>query len=303
MRYAPGLSLYKTKKKATAKRLAFVWIMLALPLIQFLVFFVYTNISSVILSFQNQDGAFSLTNYEWFFKQLVNGNEISGFGYRNAILYSFFLGLNDVLLVLISTILAYFIFKKIKGRNAFRVVFFLPSIISITIYVLVYKFMMSSTTGIAGKLIPDWGWVNFSSENIAQKFAIPIYCLWVGTGYNILIIGGAMSNIPEEVIENAKLEGVGRVRELFDIVIPMIWPTLTVSFINSVNVVFTLFMQVQLISDGAVGTRTIAWLVNHDAQTNVNYAAAMGIIFTIVSIPLVLLAKKAMEKIGKHWGY
>ncbi len=296
------LALLKAKKKSDRKRLLFIWGMLALPLLQFLVFFVYVNFSSIILSFQNGKGDFSLINYSSFFKELFSGNDYSGFEFRDAIIYSFLLGLNDALLVLISTILAYFMYKKVPGRSFFRIVFFLPSIISITIYVLVYKFLLSPDSGLAGKIIPDFGWL--SDGTIAQKFVIPFYCLWVGTGYNILIIGGSMSNIPTEVIENAQIEGVSRRRELFDIILPMIWPTLTVAFLGSITTVFTLFIQVKLITGGSSGTRTIAYIINNfTEQQKLNYASAIGICFTIFAIPLVLGFRKILERIGKKWGY
>jgi len=295
------LALVKEKKRANRKRLVFIWGMLALPILQFLVFFVYANISSVIISFQNKMGNFTLINYESFFKELFTGNG-SGYVYRDAIFYSFGMGFNDVLLVLISTVLAYFMYKKMPGRNIFRIIFFLPNIISITIYVLVFKFLLSPTTGLSGKIIPNWGWLE--NGTVAQKFVIPMYCLWVGTGYNILIIGGAMSNVSSEVVENAKLEGVSKFRELFQIIIPMIWPTLIVAFVGSITTVFTLFLQVKLITNGADGTKTIAYIINSLTESEeTNKAAAIGIVFTLVSIPVVLLIKKILDKIGKRWGY
>lgn len=297
-----SLALLKEKKRGDRRKLLFVWLMLALPLLQFLIFFVYVNLSSIVLSFQDGGGNFTFDNYGSFFKELIRGNEYSGFEFRDAIIYSFLLGINDALLVLLSTVLAYFMFKRIPGKSFFRIVFFLPSIISITIYVVVYKFLLSPESGLAGTAIPNWGWLN--DGTLAQKFTIPIYCLWVGTGYNVLIIGGAMSNIPSEVMENAQIEGISKPRELFQIVIPMIWPTLIVAFLGSVTTVFTLFIQVKLITGGAAGTRTIAFLINNfTEQQQINYASAIGICFTVVSIPLVLLTKYILEKIGQKWGY
>lgn len=296
------LALVKEKKKSQRRKLIFVWAMLAIPLLQFLVFFVYVNLSSIILSFQDSFGNFTTLNYTSFLKEAFSGNDFGGFEFRDAIIYSFLLGINDALLVLISTVLAYFMFKKIPGRNFFRVVFFLPSIISITIYVLVYIFLLSPESGLVGIILPNWGWLR--DGTLAQKFTIPFYCLWVGTGYNILILGGAMSNIPTEVMENAQIEGVSKSRELFDIVIPMIWPTLIVAFLGSVTTVFTLFIQVKLITGGAYGTRTIAFLINNfTEQQKLNYASAVGICFTLVSIPLVLLVRYLLQKVGRKWGY
>lgn len=301
MRSLNQVALLRDKKKFNRRRNFFIISMLLLPLLQFAVFYVYANISSIFLSFQTKTGTWTTINYESFFYELFHGSG-KGFEYRDAIIYSFSLGLNDVLLVLISTIFAYFIYKKIPGRNFFRVAFFLPSIISITIYVLVYKFLLSSETGIPSLFgIP----LDFFDQNgIAIKFAIPLYCLWVGTGYNILVLGGAMANIPNEVIENARLEGVSKFRELFEIIIPMIWPTLVVAFVGSITTVFTLFIQVQLITEGAGGTKTIAYIINNLTQgEETNKAAALGIMFSVVSVPIVLVVKHLLDKLGKKWGY
>lgn len=294
-------ALQKSKNKAHFKKLLFIWGMLALPLIHFLVFYVYVNISSVVLSFQTATGNFTTYWYKSFFEELIFGKG-GEHEYVGAILYSFLFGINDVLLVLISCILAYFIYKKVPGRNGFRIAFFLPSIIAISVYVLVYKFLLSNQSGFPSLFGIKLGF--FDDNSVLHKFTVPLYCLWVGTGYNILILGGAMANIPQEVIENAKLEGVSKRRELFDIIIPMIWPTLIVAFIGSITTVFTIFLQIKLITAGTGGTKTIAFIINSLVEGgNTNQAAAIGIVFTIVSIPIVLLVKFLLDKIGKKWGY
>ena len=83
-----------------------------------------------------------------------------------------------------------------------------------------YKFMFHQDTGPINQIIsffggtpPSW----FTSERLTLMLTM-LYCLWVGTGYNILIFGGAMANINTEVIEYAKLDGVGMVRELFQVI-------------------------------------------------------------------------------------
>lgn len=296
------LAINKEKKRAKRRRLIFIWGMLALPLLQFFVLYVYANASSIFLSFQTSTGAWTLGNYKMFFNELFHGVEGRGHGYLRAILYSFGLGLNDALLVLVSLILAYFIYKKIPGRHLFRIVFFLPSIVAMTIYIGVFKYLLGANTGFPKVL--NWDLGLFDATRNIQYITVPLYCLWVGTGYNILILGGAMANVPTEVIENAKLEGVSRRRELFEIIIPMIWPTLIVSFVGSITVVFTIFMQVDLLTTGG-RVSTIASLINHNATnlSTTNMAATMGIVFTVISIPVVLLVKKLLDKLGKKWGY
>ena len=302
------LTKRKKKKKINWKRLFFIWGMLAIPLIQFAVFFIYVNIDSFIMTFRAFDYEkgyiWTTQNYVDFWEKLTNPLDTT---FRSAMVNSALLGLNDVVLVLISLVLSYFFFKKMRGRQFFRVIFFLPSIISIVIYTMAFKFMFQQNTGPINQLITAFGgkqpsW--FTDKNLVMILVI-IYCLWVGTGYNILIFGGAMANINTEVIEYAKLDGVGMFRELFQIILPMIWPTISVAFLGSVTTVFTLFIQVELIAyaGGTYGVNTIALIINSTAANNPEQAATIGICFSVVAIPLILAVRKIIDVIGKKFGY
>lgn len=302
------------KKRLTRKqkRLLFVWGMLALPLLQWLVFFLYVNIDSVVMSFQTMNyktGAieWTLNNYKRFIYEWNALPQI-----KNAVKNSMLAGANNLLLILISLILSYFFYKKIPGRNFFRVVYFLPSIISIVIYTMVFKFMFDTSVGPINIILQAFGmnavdlpsW--FGDTNLAFLLVL-LYCLWVGTGYNILIMGAAMENLPEDVMEYSRLEGVSWFRELFQIVVPMIWPTLAVSILGSVTTIFTLFIQVDLLTEGGPGgaSQTIAYLVNglvKGANADLEWGAAMGFCFTLVATPIVILLKKLLDKIGEHFG-
>lgn len=294
------------------KKLVFVWGMLALPLLQWFIFFVYVNIDSILMSFQTMNYTtgeieWTLNNYKRFFYEWNALDQL-----KNAVTNSVLAGLNNLVLLLISLVLSYFFYKKIPGRNFFRVVYFLPSIISIVIYTMVYKFMFDTSVGpintvlknlgVAVTDLPKW----FGDTNLAFPLVL-LYCLWVGTGYNILIIGAAMEGLPGDVMEYSKLEGVSRTRELFQIVIPMIWPTLAVAILGSVTIVFTLFIQVDLLTEGGPGgaSETIAFIVNSiikGTNNDLEWGATMGLCFTVVAAPIIIALKKLLDRIGKHFG-
>ena len=175
----------KKKKKINVRRALFIAGMLAIPLIQFGIFFVYVNINSILLTFRVVDPitgtyGWGLDNYQDFFYRFTEYPD-----YKDAIFNSLMFGLNDLLLVLISLVLAYFFFKRIPGTQFFRIIFFLPSIISIVIYTMAYSLMFKAGSGPINVLItslggeePDW----LLDENLARMLVM-IYCLWVGTGY------------------------------------------------------------------------------------------------------------------------
>lgn len=305
----------KEKKKfwtMKRKRLCFIWGMLALPLLQWLVFFVYVNLDSIAMSFQQIDYAsgkvvWTIDNYARFGREFKLLPQM-----RNAIKNSVFAGLNDALLAMISVMLAYIFYKKVPGREFFRIVFFLPSIISIVVYTMAYKYMFANGGPINSLLqkagmrlsdIPLW----FGDKHWAFRLVL-IYCLWVGTGYNVLILGGAIENLPEEVMEYSKIEGVGMLRELFQIVIPMIWPTLAVSFLGCITTVFTMFIQVDLLTEGGPdqSSQTIAYLINgliKSSNANLEWGACMGICFTVIATPFIVVARKLLDKTSEKFGF
>ncbi|MBR2337445.1 MAG: sugar ABC transporter permease [Clostridia bacterium] len=294
------------------KKLAFAWGMLAYPILQFLVFFVYVNIDSVLMSLTwvqtwRETAIFPTFHFfEKFFRDLfVDKLDQVVFALRNSLL----VGLNDIVLVILSVTLAYFFYKKVPGRNTFRIIFFIPSIVSIVIYTMVYKYMFNPTIGPVSKAL-QWvfGW-NESTTPLwfSQKngiWMIMLYCLWVGTGYNILILGGAIANLPEEVMESARLDGAKMRHELFLLVIPMIWPTISVSILGAVTTMFTLFLQVELLTQG--DAPTIAYLINSKIQGSPNSrseAAAIGLTFTVVATPIILIVKKILDKVSDSFGF
>ena len=307
----------KTKKKSKlltkkTKRLLFIWGMLAYPLIQYLIFFIYVNIDSVLMAFQSmnmQTGEtyWSTNNFQRFIHEWTDLPQM-----RVAVRNSLIGGVSNIVIILLALTLAYFFYRKMPGRMFFRVVYFLPSIISIVIYTMAYKFMFDTSVGPINILLSRLG---VSAENLPTWFGdtdlafplIVLYCIWVGVGYNILLYGSAMENLPEDVMEYSRMEGVSRTRELFQIVIPMIWPTIGVSLLGTISTIFTLFIQVELLTQGGPNgaSATIAYLINgvvKSSSANLEWGATMGLCFTIIAAPFFILMKKMIDKVGEHFG-
>ena len=137
----------KAKKKLTKRKLSeyiFCYGMLLLPIVQFCIFYVWVNANSIAMAFQEFDGysdsggeifKWSLYNFKLFFDEWGNSSSMVISALKNTLRY-FAAG---VCMIPVSFIVAYFLYKKIWGYKFFRVVFFLPSIISAVLFVTVYK--------------------------------------------------------------------------------------------------------------------------------------------------------------------
>ena len=127
-----------------------------------------------------------------------------------------------------------------------------------------------------------------------------LYTVWFGFGYNAILIWGAMTRIPQEVVESARLDGAGLATEFFRITVPIIWPTLSMILVLTWMVPFTIYMQPLMIAfNGQANTTTIALLALQflKDKNNPYYSAAISILIALVSVPTTLLLRKALDRV------
>jgi ABC-type sugar transport system permease subunit len=303
---------YKPKKKKLPfSRKVFIVLMIAYPLLQLAVFWLYVNFDTVLMSFQKLDyssGAevfVGWDNYSWVFDQL-SMSDFPDLWYciRNSVIL---FAVNNFVILPIALFCAYIFYKKLPGRSFFRVIFFLPNIISIVVLTMAFSFMFDSTFGPInaflkaiglGAVIPANGWLG--DKNTAFNMVV-LYCIWAGVGYDVVLITGAINRIPTEVIEAGKIDGIGMWREFFQVVLPMISSTIMTLFITGVTVIFTIFLQPMLLTNGGPYSHlsgTIAlYIVELVDRGDLYKAAAVGMIFSIIGIPLIQLIKWGAEKL------
>ena len=131
------------------------------------------------------------------------------------------------------------------------------------------------------------------------------FCTLIGFGTDMILYSGAMSSIDDSLIESAQIDGASPARELVKIVLPAIYPTLSMKIVLSVAGIFT--NQAFLFSfyggDTPYSLRTFGYYLfitvnNSPTMADYPYAAAMGIVFTLVATPITLLTKHLLEKFG-----
>ena len=294
----------KLKQEDWQKHL-FVFSIFLIPTIMFLVFWLYVNIQSVLNAFRLEIGGeltWSLRNWKYFWQDLTTSNGLVNMGeiIRNTLLYFF---INIGVILPLSFVFSYFLYKQIKGYKFYRVIFFAPNLISAAVLATLYKFMLNpSIEGIVPQiytLLTGMPSPNFLMDERYALGAVLIYCLWTGFSVNLVMFNGAMERVPQEVIEAAKLDGVGVGRELFGIILPMIWPTISTLLITTTSGMFMASGPLLLLTGGAYGTNSLSfWIYQQvQAQSAPYYPATVGFIFTLVGVPIVLAVKKLAEKI------
>ena len=297
----------------------FILAMLAIPFVNFLVFWLWPNFRSITIAFEVPSiEGFTLYNFERFFDELasdVTGPQMWKMIDNSLILFV----VSTVISLPIVLFISYILFKKIPGYKAFRVLFYLPAILGTTVMSQIFKSLLM-TGGPLEKLldalhipIDDMTrFAGFLNAPDTGMLMVVIFVLWTGVGVNMIMFTGAMNRVPQEIFESARIDGVGFFREFFSIILPLIWPTVTTMIVFSMVGIFSNASLVLLLCPENtaccnVGYYILRYTLNANYTIRVEdtfcYPAAVGLIFTLVNVPLVFGVKKLCDRVSKNIEY
>lgn len=303
----------KTKRRAKVREYGFVISLIWIAIAHFLVFWVYVNIRSFFRvfqsfsPFQNKYVWTGLNNLQHVFQEMVLGEDE---GLHRAMINSLFSVIPGLFIILpLALVAAYAFYKHIPGERVFRILFYFPSMISIVALTMSYKYMFDPQFGPVRLLFnkigfTDLKWLSPVSGNNMLWPLIYLYCIWSGLGSNVILLGGAMQRIPKEISEAACLDGVGFWRELRQIVIPLVMPTLINFIVLALMGIFGFMMQPMLLTDinggGGHQAYTVALYIynvqSSGTQTQYDLAISTGILFSLMFGPIVFIAKLLLDK-------
>lgn len=294
------------KRKNEIKRLLFMTSILVIPIMVFLVFWLYVNFDSLFLAFQRdvytegyKEIIFTLDNFKRVFHSIFYEKSLL-IAFRNTVLFY----LISVIVVLpISILMAYFIYKKIRLYKTFRVVAYLPNIITASALVVLFKY----TAMLGG---PYNSILNILNKNYVDPFEgstalimLLIYNVIFGFGGNMVILGGAMNSINADCLEAGAIDGCNWFQELRYLILPMIWPTISTILILG----FTGFMSstgpILAMTPNNTETFSLSYVLYSYATgvgyygQDIYYASAVGLTMTIIMFPIVILMRKLLNKI------
>lgn len=299
-----GLGTKKGLKKRQKEFLFFICL-LALPLAQFCVFYIGVNFNSLLLTFRNYDfeKGYSFAGFDNISRvwHSLTSDPALIYSVRNSlIVYAAGLLIGTTLALVFS----YFIYKKAPLAGLYRVVLFLPSIISSIVMVTLYKYFCEEAIPGIYQAITGKTMSGLLSDSNTSFGTLLFYLVWTGFGTQVLMYTGAMSNVPESLSESAKIDGATPLREFFSITMPMIWPTFVTFVVVGIAGIFT--NQLNLYSFFGTGANVMDYTIGYylyratlkGQLPEYPYLSAMGFIFTLVAVPLTVAVKTLLEKFG-----
>lgn len=290
-------------KKSELFKYLFIGGMLLIPILHFIFFYIYVNFSSFLMAFQRPlyDGSgnikWGFDNFVMFWDTIVGTEGELLLYLRNTLT---FFAVDIFIKLPLSLLICYFIYKKIAGHKIFRAIIYLPCIVMSTVFITLYKYMV----GDGGPLFAIWESMGvtpihfFETSRYALK-GIVFYVIYSGLGAHFILLGGAMNAIDDSIIDAGKIDGVGPFREVVSLIIPCIWPTLSTMLLMSSISIFTASGPLLLFTQGEKGTNTISFWIyglttgtGQGGYTDYEFASAVGLVFTLLGLPIVLTVKK-----------
>ena len=196
----------------------------------------------------------------------------------------------------LSLLLAVAIDQKIRFKNFYKVMFFMPVVTSAVAVSVIWKWLFAGEKfGLINHWLMKFGispidWVMSPSWTLP---AIMIMSIWAGLGYNMILILAGLQTIPATFYEVAEIDGAGGWHKFWNITLPLLRPTLIFVLIMSVINSFQVFEQVYIMTGGTgegVGgvldcaLSLVAYLYERGFQRfEMGYASAIAyILFAII---------------------
>lgn len=272
-----------------------------LPTVLIITVFLYFP---VILNFVN-----SLFQWSAFSTQrrfVGAANYIKMFGdevFRTAIFNNLvFMAVSVVFQIGLSLVMAAALEEKFMRRFQpfFRTVYFLPSLLMVTVTGIMFQIIYNPLIGLVNPLLEllglDASGVDLLGSASSAIWAVVAVSQWQYIGYTLILFLVAMQNIPTQLYEAAELDGVGPVRKFFSITLPQIREMLMVNMIVTMTGSIKVFDEVWVMTGGGPGhaTETLGSMLYRAGFRNdeMGYASAVAFfVFLVTSLIAIFQIK------------
>ena len=216
---------------------------------------------------------------------------------------------NTILLIVTVTIITFFfaiVFaailtrEKIKGQNFFRIIFYIPNILSVVVIAGIFSAIYKPENGMLNSILSLFAGRDIMilwKDQPMVIVSVIIAMVWQAIGYYMVMYMASMSAVPVDLYESASLDGAGRLNQFFEITLPLIWTnirtTLTFFIISTINMAF-LFVKAMVAKGMAdVG---LSFMYAQKDEGLYGYAMAAGVIIFLFSFTLSAVVNHATKR-------
>jgi len=187
--------------------------------------------------------------------------------------------------LLIGFGLALLLRKRFRFRGLYQALVFFPWAVSGFLIGILFRWMFNGEFGVVNDLLRKAGLIETNIAWLAEPrlamFSVVVANVWYGVTFFAIMILAALQSVPDELEEAAALDGAGKARTLFFIVIPFIRTTLLLTVLLRVIWVFNFPEIIYGMTGGGPAEQThivTSWMINFTSQGDYGLASALGLI-------------------------
>ncbi|MBP5468268.1 MAG: sugar ABC transporter permease [Candidatus Riflebacteria bacterium] len=213
--------------------------------------------------------------------------------WRSFLLTSAFAIISTLVINVLALAIALALTGKIKGTNIFRTIFFLPNLIGGIVLGYIWQILINCVLYKIGQPL-------LALNSQAGFIGLIILTSWQHIGYMMIIYIAGIQNIPDAVLEAAKIDGATKWETLIHVKLPMLMPSITICLFLSITNAFKLFDQNLSLTAGEPGHLTEMLAMNiystfysHSGLQWMGIGQAKAVIFFIIVVVIALAQVKA----------
>ena len=199
----------------------------------------------------------------------------------------------------LSLLVAMLLNAKIKGKGAFRTIFFLPMVCAPAAVTMVWRWIFNGEYGILNQAFgAHVGWI--TDPNVAM-IACAIVAIWSNIGYDAVLLLAGLQNISKSYYEAASIDGANKDTQFFQITLPMVSPTLFVVMIMrlmaSVKVYDLIYMMVEDTNPAVTSVQSLMYLFYRESFVAGSRGTGSAIvIWTVLLIGIITIIQFLGQK-------
>jgi multiple sugar transport system permease protein len=206
--------------------------------------------------------------------------------------------------IAIALVIAVLLNSKMRGRSAYRAIYFLPMVVAPAAVAMVWKWLFNSEFGLLNHMLNSIGLesVHWLSDPDIAIYSIAVVGIWGVIGYNMVLFLAGLQEIPRDYYEAAEIDGANAVQKFFKITIPLISPTMffvvVTRVIASLQVFDSIFMMIDKSSQALPKTQSLVYLFYRYAfvENNKGYGSSIVVLLLVIIMMITVVQMVAQKK-------
>lgn len=282
------------------------WLMVAPTIIGLLVLNIYPFFYSVYMSFSE---TMLFGNWQWVgldnYQKMFSDPSM----WQATLNTLYFVLLTVPLGVFGALLLGALLNNKIRGRDLFRAIYFLPMIVSPAAIAMVWKWLYNTEFGLINQALSLVGFdvkINWISNPHLALPSTALVAIWSSIGYDVILILAGLQNIPNTYYEAADIDGANAVSKFFHITVPMVSPTmffvLIMRLMAALKQFDLVYMMILDTNPAFKKSQTLMYMFYRESfvSGNKGYASAI-VIWTFMIIVMFTILQFVTQKKWVHY--